>query len=1091
MLGYIKVLEVVKIVTRRYLRSPSAARTLILITLILTSVWVLQPLLCSSQVTVVIYEYPIIPQVKPVAGFLTSDGSKAFIIGYTSDIYSNKTILVVQSHDLKGEAKVIRTLPIVGDVTAYNFDTLNSRYLVIGTSRGEVVVVDVKNGWFRYIEGVRSAVKSVYLANTKLIVHDALDYAYVFDIGRGGWCEIGLIVGNATLCRMEYKLVSYITPMMVLSGGKYAYDPSLAALIYRPPAVKVVIRNLTDATTGQPITDAVAIAYAVNTSLVYGTTIVNGTGYIDLLIGYVWYINITHPSYRTLTIGPFNITRRALGRVIELKNLVMYPGPGEFISPPPAGMFLIELLDLSGAPAVIRKVKAVGTLTSPPMHVNLIKPATPLGESSYVLLASTSAGELRLIYLNDALKVVKIANYTLAPNVYVTSSAASSDGGYIALGMSDGSIYVLKWGADLGYHYLLHAAKVSGSIVSVTFSDSAKAIIAFDSDNYMHLIKVTPTTIYPYLRFDKVLAYYVADAVYHDSLPDLSLVSLFKLNSIEVMMNFNTILSSSYVDLKQYKLPKVELKVIDSRNNEPIVNATVVLLHVDTGASYAGYTDSNGEVTFWNLMKGKYLLTVVSPIPQLNDYMKEINILEDRELTILLEPKIPLLKMNIVDARTLKLITEPLNIIINGTSLAFTVTNGTASIRLPYGNYTIMITPAPQYAYMYNATVMNISLTEDTEITIPLLSYNLTLTITDAESGGKPLVPLVVIVDNVIVFRNYTLPTCSLKLSPGLHRIHIEPEARYAYAYVPQEFNVEINDDRVQSIELRRRMYEVSLILSDPYGGIVAPLNMYINESLFLTNVTRNEITMSLFFGNHTIKIAPVAGFENAYDVSIINITLRNNVRKEIVLSRKIYNVGLVVKDSVLGVNPAVPVKVYVDGALVNETRSFPINLTLPYGTHRLRIEPTDPKVYEEYEGDITVSKDLEAEVTLKRKIYTLAVTVYNDIGEPAATAFVRAYSELGNYQDVTDVKGTVFLMVPYGTYTLEVSYPGYTKFVQAIDVSGNREIPIVLKPTLRTLILRFLPIIITSVSALAVVIVFLKLRAKIAEKILAAEEYF
>lgn len=399
--------------------------------------------------------------------------------------------------------------------------------------------------------------------------------------------------------------------------------------------------------------------------------------------------------------------------------------------------------------------------------------------------------------------------------------------------------------------------------------------------------------------------------------------------------------------------------------------------------------------------------------------------------------------------------------------------------------------PSPGYEYMYNATTLNITLDRDTSLSIPLLNYNLTLTLLDSLTNSKPVTPLMLIVDDIVAVRNLTSVTYVLGLSPGDHIIRVEPEPLFIYSYVPQEFTLTMSKDMTYVIELKRRTYELTLQIIDPEGSVVAPLNVYVNETLIISNTSEQSLRLTLVFGNYSISIRPLLGYKNAYEELNFNVSMRGNLRKEITLQRKYYMLKLRVTDKLLAGEPIDLVRVYVDDVFINETKEFPLYINLTYGPHKIKVEPADPKIYESAEESVFINGNMSKVINVDRKRYTIAVTVQNDIGEPAHSAFVRAYSEIGTYQDITDVRGTGFLIVPYGTYTLEISYPGYIKFIQAIDVNNNRELTVVLKPTIQTLIIRFLPIIITAVSALAIVIVFLKLRAKIAEKVLASEEYF
>ncbi|MEM1819491.1 MAG: hypothetical protein QW399_05070, partial [Sulfolobales archaeon] len=79
---------------------------------------------------------------------------------------------------------------------------------------------------------------------------------------------------------------------------------------------------------------------------------------------------------------------------------------------------------------------------------------------------------------------------------------------------------------------------------------------------------------------------------------------------------------------------------------------------------------------------------------------------------------------------------------------------------------------------------------------------------------------------------------------------------------------------------------------------------------------------------------------------------------------------------------------------------------------------------------------------------------------------------------------------VYYGSFQLIVSYEGFSDFVKSIDLTTDITERIVLKPLPITLVIRNLPIIVIATLIIISIIVIVKLRGKIAERIYKSEEF-
>jgi hypothetical protein len=130
--------------------------------------------------------------------------------------------------------------------------------------------------------------------------------------------------------------------------------------------------------------------------------------------------------------------------------------------------------------------------------------------------------------------------------------------------------------------------------------------------------------------------------------------------------------------------------------------------------------------------------------------------------------------------------------------------------------------------------------------------------------------------------------------------------------------------------------------------------------------------------------------------------------------------------------------------------------------------------------------------ISLEPRIFDASLIVVDDRGDPVANALVQILGPRGLpiAAGYTDSQGVFKYKAKYGVYTVTVTKQGYEDYSIAVALPESSITTIALDPTLRTIIKRYIPLIIGAAGLLILGGILYSVRGKIAEKIL-EEEYF
>ena len=227
-----------------------------------------------------------------------------------------------------------------------------------------------------------------------------------------------------------------------------------------------------------------------------------------------------------------------------------------------------------------------------------------------------------------------------------------------------------------------------------------------------------------------------------------------------------------------------------------------------------------------------------------------------------------------------------------------------------------------------------------------------------------------------------------------------------------------------------------------------------------------------------------------------LSLVLSSPKRVRVEMPRVTYTLSVRVVDRSVGVLVGRFV-LYANGTVVASRVGVNATVELPYGNYVLRLVPEEAweRAYSE-SRPVTLSLTNNTSITIpvERKLYRLRVVVLEGTN-PVSNALVTVISEESYAiitQLLTDDRGAVETMVPYGPYRITVSHPSYAPVeLYYVTVYDNRYVAVEARPTLVTLLWRFAPVAGVLIGVGIAIYVAMRIRAAMLKRLVAEEEMF
>ncbi|RLG86280.1 MAG: hypothetical protein DRO39_03575 [Thermoprotei archaeon] len=1088
--------------------------------------WLVPVAKATSLEDLEVFGKPVIAPV-PIAGvvFSSVDTDRGQLILVTA---RNGTF-VASLRSFRNLEFEFHTYPLFGAVVSASLDKEpGSSLLALGSDRGEVLVVNVSSFQpiFTYVHGDAIPVRKVWVGGGKAVALFASTppVVRVFTLTRGGWAEIGSFIGSAVTNPVPGYIVSDAEMLRELRRGYVVQEPVLAVSF--TPVGNVEIRAVViNGSTGQPIPSAVVYAYVENLKIftTQGVSDANGTVVLRTtapVINMTVYANVNGTCYS------WRFTNLTF---IEPGASYVLPEPlnvsSQYISACPTYRLpmLIDVLDVRNDTP--RRLERIGVNTTKPSIDIYSFLGLGIAKSFRYLLviggffADLPPGyALRFLYLDRNFSVVDNSSTWYPIRGSVTSIGYSSDGRVVAVGTSEGVVYIFYYIDELERYKLLWGYRMPSSVTGLAVSDtvagdeSMEGVVVMDSSGDAQVLLVNGTLMKPLMRIDTVLYFTTGSGASVSSSRDLEIVVMSASSVSYICLGMGTAAHEhDPINPDDYVLIPVEVVVLDPRG-EPLPGAEVTVLTPDLKHVVVhGFTDPQGRLRIRYMKPGTYVLRVETHREYIAGVTKVISIrrgVSRIEVRTSYRPVKVVLRL--VDSYTNGSIEEGVKLFIDNKSIYVAPGRGEVELSLMPGNYSIAVKPMPPKGEepLYAPAAVNIAVPQVRNATVRLARLNYTVTVEILDSLTKSALregfrfiaysPSGALVMN----RSFPPGTRAVVLTlreKGVLRVSIEPMAPKGeeprYVGVSREFNV-TGSTRL-TLEVPQRRLALTLVVVDERTGgpPLVPVDVVVDGVLAATiPANSSSVRIDVFKGLHTIKIVPRPEFGKEriplYSSKELRVNVVRSTSLKVLLSRNYVRLSIRAVDSLTKRSPIGVVEVVFNGSKVGELANGFFSSYVPVGRATLVLRSVN-RIYRDFTTRLELLEDTTVNATLVRNLLPMRITVLSDMGDKLSGATVVARGlDVPFTSSTVTVDGEASLMLPYGMFKICVDMPGYyPSCINVVVKPGSAGATVVLKPRVLTIIMRYLPIIV-GVAVLATVLgVIYRYRSRLMELISPEEE--
>lgn len=955
---------------------------------------------------------------------------------------------VVQVLDISNpyvEPRVIQTYPLVGTVTAVATNGFPVERIAVGTDEGDVVIFKINGG---KITGLLHAIKGTDFAIRKLIMMKSSStyklailadesqetkglciscQVYIFDEDQGNAFRIGPIVGNATLS-FDRVYPQDITAALVIGDGTYYYDASKFVVTWVPYQK----------------------FYTVEVNITYlgpENELLPGTDALVEIVAYNQTLNVTfrygvNADKKGIAdvLVPMGYQVNLTLRDIQGKEYTLHVDPRTF---PPGVTSTYVFIQLLNAP--------------------ITYPATAFYRTPEYMLAA-----------------VDILDVSAVPNSYLRVKTLG-----VKINPQSSGISLLK-GINSPIYALFYHDPETG-LAYVRVYDEAFNELSVSTD---YVGKTIAKTAFTFPDGKLVVTGYEDGKVKYYKLED---------NGKTYKFFQELVLGGSLV--KFYAVPYAGLYycIAYSTYGLQIMKTfpyQIPLLREGVKINYKKGDSIDGDV-LGNLkiavIVSKNEVTVVKGLDKVIEKNKPVDLDSISVPTLRLQVVIP---EGEELAGTIVTLQYPGGVIIKN----LTGDNNVVSFAniIPFRNYTITVNHPEPYITSAQINIYPTSF-EDIfrQVILDYKEFKLKISVQDDVSGVL-IAPYQIMLDDNVVMDNVWESQVELDVVFGNHTLTIAPAKGFENVYEEVVKEISVVSDTKVNVTLARKKYSLEVMVIDSRSETpIAPL--LVNVSGLQEKIISFGGSKALFevpYGNYSISVKPLKGYENIYEPVTTEVSVSKPTVLSVTVTRKHYIVNISVRDVTTGFLTGV-FDVYVNGTKMLSGIKGQANITLEYGAYEIRVKPspTFENVYKEsFPELIKVTNDTSVEFSMSRKFYSVTVYVFDDTGTPIKNAEVAFFSiDKGSYIStlITDDAGAVHASMFYGDFRLDISATGYFAKHETVKVDKDMEIKIVLQPEPITLIFRYMPVAVIVIIAGIAVIIVLKVRAKIVERLSQSEELF
>ncbi len=544
----------------------------------------------------------------------------------------------------------------------------------------------------------------------------------------------------------------------------------------------------------------------------------------------------------------------------------------------------------------------------------------------------------------------------------------------------------------------------------------------------------------------------------------------------------------------RYREYTVRIKIFDPLNGEPIVPYNmyidgklvaekVKLPEIIAKAIYGLHTIT--------LEPAKGYEAAYEPLTQ------NIYIDSDKELEIQLIRKSYRLTLHIIDRVSNTSPKAPIQIRFPAIGRIHILSPGEyLETTMQFGNTTVYIEPVRGWEFAYSPTTAIVEVLGDSSYTIYIdrIKYRVKLNIYD-EYTYSLVTPVQILINGTLVYRG-SENTIDFTVGYGIWNLTIAPYGERAYT--PYTTVIYIDGDQELEYVLNRTLYGVVLEVRDVYGPLLTPLNISMSGIVNASQILKppaTRISFMLPYGEYRVYIEPIGDARKIYMPITTNLIVKSDLLKTIGVERIRYRLDISIRDMPIGRVTGI-FDLYANKSKIYSGIRGIASIEIPCGVYSIELVPQPPwdTFYESSKPIVThIFNDTSLIVTVNRKSFNLRIAIVEG-ATPVKNALVSIESlETGVIitQLITDESGVISTKIPYGVYKVAVTHQDYYPHEVVVNIVGDVYEIAYLRPTITTLIMRYLPIVLVLIGVAAGMYIILKVKAIIARRLTPEEELF
>ena len=430
-----------------------------------------------------------------------------------------------------------------------------------------------------------------------------------------------------------------------------------------------------------------------------------------------------------------------------------------------------------------------------------------------------------------------------------------------------------------------------------------------------------------------------------------------------------------------------------------------------------------------------------------------------------------------------------IDVYVNGSLVTSLEGNGQNSVeavlKLEYGCYNITLSGSPIYRVQSKIVCVRSSL----KLPFKLARMPATLTISFGEKPVEKLAVKVYYGDRLVAEKVCVKETCDLDVVRGYNATIVVESLEKTPYYEPAKFNVNVLRSHLALLaSLKSKKYEVEIVLQDPLGRLLCPVEVYLDgKRVGVVKPDNPVVRVYVTKGVHRLTMIGSYGNLKVYSEER-EIVVKGPQTYIVNVTRMYTPVNVTIVDSFTGGGPLEDIVISSGNysVVVNKSAN-PVNVRVYVYVKNPIIVVQGSKVYSERKVSVNFTEE-KLVVKLMRRVVSAQISVVDDRGNPLDAKVVVKGVDTPYTTTLKTATGIAVFSAPVGVYEVCVQAPFYEETCRELDLAKTLRLEIVLKPTLVELLLRNISIFIVLTIFGVVGAILYRKRKKILESLLGGE---